>query len=511
MDKLLRASHILDTRICAVVETIPSYPSTPPYHPSELYPEYPFSEPSAWSSEHPNHIYAGIRELFACLGFDREHFGTPQWNPLGSLIVPGDTVLLKPNWVRNFHDFGIPCESLITHGSILRAVIDYVQLALRGKGRIVIADSPQNDAVFGEILRLSAIPEIVEFYRRQSCVPVEVYDLRIEYVHKVDGVLVKHDKLPGDPLGYATVDLARDSLFEPVSHKAAQFRGAEYSLTEMYEHHHQGKHEYPVCRTVLSADVVINLPKLKTHKKAGVTLSLKNMIGINGNKNWLPHHTEGVPPEGGDQFDSDTAKNRLEHKLVKAFKDYFPLLGPARRLVAKPVKSLGKKVFGDTNAGRIRSGNWWGNDTIWRTCLDLKRILLYADKEGHMTDRIQRRYLTIIDGIIGGEGNGPLAPSDKPCGLLIASENPVVADTVATHVMGFDWRLVPIIRNAFSSSLRWPLTQVRPEEILCISNCPTWEGVIGTIPWDRFLFEPHFGWVGHIRYGDPLEMAPVAQ
>ncbi|MCX7626647.1 MAG: DUF362 domain-containing protein [Candidatus Sumerlaeaceae bacterium] len=510
MDKLTLGS-LLDTKICAIVETTPSYPAKPPFHPSELYPEYPYRSSSAIATDGPNHVYRGIRELFVCLGLDSERYGTAQWNPLGTFILPGDTVLLKPNWVRNFHEFGIACESLITHGSILRAVIDFVQLALQGKGRVIIADSPQNDAVFDEILRLSGVPEITDFYRQHSSVPVEIYDLRIEYVHKVDGVLVRHDKLPGDPLGYAAVDLGTDSLFEPVSHKAAKFRGAEYSLSEMYQHHRPGKHEYPICRTVLSADVVINLPKLKTHKKAGVTLSLKNMIGINGNKNWLPHHTEGVPSEGGDQFDSDTTKNKLEHKLVKTFKDYFPLLGPARQIMAKPIKALGKALFGDTNAGRIRSGNWWGNDTIWRTCLDLKRILLYADKEGRMTEQIQRRYLTIIDGVIAGEGNGPLAPTDKRCGLLIASHNPVVADAVATHVMGFDWRLVPIIRNAFTSSLRWPLTHVKPDEIRCVSNTPTWDGCFGAIPWDRFMFEPHFGWLGHIRYGDPLEMAPVAQ
>ena len=50
------------------------------------------------------------------------------------------------------------------------------------------------------------------------------------------------------------------------------------------------------------ADVVINLPKLKTHKKTGVTISLKNMVGINGYRNCLPHHTIGTPDASGDEF-----------------------------------------------------------------------------------------------------------------------------------------------------------------------------------------------------------------
>ncbi|MGB9692211.1 MAG: DUF362 domain-containing protein [Candidatus Sumerlaeaceae bacterium] len=498
---------ILGCRAVGIVETHPSYPTTPPFHPPEHYPEYPFR---AAVAQEPNFVYGAVRELFRVLGFDSARYGTGAWNPLRELISPGQTVLLKPNWVRNFHDLGVECKSLITHGSVIRAVLDYVYLALDGRGRVIIADSPQNDAVFSEILRLSGLPEIRDFYKTHTNIDIEVYDLRLAYVHKVDGVLVRHEDLPGDPLGYAAVDLKTDSMFEPISSKATQFRGAEYSLAEMQQHHGPGKHEYPLCRTILAADVLINLPKLKTHKKAGVTLSLKNMIGINGNKNWLPHHTEGVPADGGDQFDRNDVKNRVEQKVVQLFKEYFPHLGPLKRVVAKPVKTVGKAIFGDTNAGRVRSGNWWGNDTIWRTCLDLKRILFYADKNGLMQKTLQRNYLTIIDGIIGGEGNGPLAPSDKPCGLLIGSRNPVIADAVATRIMGFDWRLVPIVSRAFDATMRWPLTSVAPEEIECISNTACWRGEFDTIPWQRFLFEPHFGWAGHIRVGDPAEPSPVA-
>ena len=37
------------------------------------------------------------------------------------------------------------------------------------------------------------------------------------------------------------------------------------------------------------------MPKLKTHKKCGVTISLKNLVGLNTNKNLLPHHSLGTP------------------------------------------------------------------------------------------------------------------------------------------------------------------------------------------------------------------------
>ena len=53
---------------------------------------------------------------------------------------------------------------------------------------------------------------------------------------------------------------------------------------------------------VLGADAVINIPKLKTHKKSGVTLALKSCIGLTNEKYWLPHYTAGTPAEDGDEF-----------------------------------------------------------------------------------------------------------------------------------------------------------------------------------------------------------------
>ena len=70
----------------------------------------------------------------------------------------------------------------------------------------------------------------------------------------------------------------------------------------------------------MDADVFINIPKLKSHKKVGLTCALKNLVGINANKNWLPHHTEGTPDKGGDQFPAATMKARLEHSWMGAIK-----------------------------------------------------------------------------------------------------------------------------------------------------------------------------------------------
>ena len=83
--------------------------------------------------------------------------------------------------------------------------------------------------------------------------------------------------------------------------------------TEELNKHHQGTiQEYLLCATPIMADVVISLPKMKTHKKTGVTLSIKNFVGITADKNYLPHHTWGSPKHGGDDYPDTSFKRQFE-------------------------------------------------------------------------------------------------------------------------------------------------------------------------------------------------------
>ena len=70
-------------------------------------------------------------------------------------------------------------------------------------------------------------------------------------------------------------------------------RITNYDYHEVNRHHRGDRHEYCISEACLSADVIINLPKPKTHRKAGYTGALKNMVGINAAKDYLPHHTKG--------------------------------------------------------------------------------------------------------------------------------------------------------------------------------------------------------------------------
>lgn len=489
----------------AVAAGPPRYDATPPFSPGDAFPEYAaaFGRPCSTG----NSVYAVVRDALRLLGLDEERHGSPDWNPLGAVVRPGDTVVIKPNMVRDFRESS-PADGdcLITHGAVIRAVADYVFIALRGRGRIVIADAPHSDADFDQVRRITSVDRIVDFYRDTVGFPLEVYDLRPETAVKRDGVIVGHRRLTGDPAGYVAVDLGPHSMFEEIGDLCQRLYGSEYDRSELVRHHSGGRHEYLIAKTVLQADCVIGLPKLKTHKKTGITVNLKNLVGINGNKNWLPHHREGTPAEGGDQFADSGVTRRTERAVVAAFKRCFPLLGPLRPALARPIKSVGRAVFGDTNVATIRSGNWHGNDTTWRMAIDLNRVLMYADADGRLHDRPVRRFFSVVDGIVAGEGNGPLDPRPRATGVVLAGLNPVAVDAVAAALIGFDYRKLPMVRRAFDASAL-PLVSASPEQVHARSNDADLAGPLSDIRGFTRPFAPHFGWQGHVEVRDTADVA----
>ena len=420
----------------------------------------------------------------------------------GSFIQPGDRVVLKPNWVKE-HDERFPgpdqWEHVVTHPSVVEAAARWVAIRLQTAGSITICDAPQTDSSFARIREYCRLDDLIARCRADfPDINFQLLDLRPEEWHAVDGVTVSKTNLPGDPLGNTLVRL--DSASEFVGFQGeGRLYGASYDMAETNAKHNGAHHEYLLCRTPMDADVFINLPKLKTHKKVGVTCALKNLVGINANKNWLPHHTEGTPENGGDQFPAATAKAQLEHAWMGAAKRRLKNRPGLSRLFV-PVKKLGRLVFGDTRKV-VRSGNWHGNDTCWRMVLDLNKCLFHFDGSGQPR-RQPLRYLAVVDAIIAGEGNGPMSPDPKPCGVILAGTHPVAVDCVAATLMGFDWRKLRLLKKSFRVR-ELSFVPFRPEEINAVSNKPAWNGRLAQIE-ETFQFKPHFGWVGAIERDVPV-------
>jgi uncharacterized protein (DUF362 family) len=132
--------------------------------------------------------------------------------------------------------------------------------------------------------------------------------------------------------------------------------------------HYTALGELWLPRTIADADVVISMPKMKTHHWAGLTLSLKNCFGC------VPGRVYGWP------------KNVL---------------------------------------------HWAGLD---QAILDVAAAV--------------RPDYAIVDGIVGMEGNGPIAGTPFAANVLVFGDDPVATDVIGAHIMGFDPEKVPYLAEA---------------------------------------------------------------
>jgi uncharacterized protein (DUF362 family) len=484
---------VSSTIVCVNHTQIKKYPTHAPFHPDARFPEYK----GEIGPENP--VYAAIRETFRLMKLDPENFGTERWNPLKNVVFPGDRVVLKPNFLAHTHRIRRgEWDYVITNGSIIRAVLDYVEIALMGQGEIWVTDGPQFDADWDKILSLTGLIEVKEYCQSHNMtIPIRLVDLRPEWWPDVrDDVTNKRVKLPGDPAGPQMIDLGKLSAFNGRI-DTGKYYGSDYDQTETNRHHQQGKHEYLISKTCSSADVFINLPKMKTHKKVGVTLCLKNLVGINMGRNWLPHHTDGSPIEGGDAFPNLTSKRKIERNGIRTFEHWMIKYPKMTSPIFRFAKRIGRKIWGDSH-DIIRNGNWYGNDTCWRMVHDINKCLLYSNGVDYPVFP-SKRYLGIVDGIIAGEGDGPASPDPVNAGVIIAGYNPVAIDATASWIMGFDPMKIPLLRNAFEDK-QLPLVNYLYEDIMVASNNPLWNGLLRDLPLSSSLkFKPHFGWYMHIE------------
>lgn len=139
---------------------------------------------------------------------------------LFSVDIAGRKVLLKPNFV----EFD-PTSVINTHPALLGAAVEaFLRLGAR---EVVVGEGPGHRRDNQYLLTASGIgPALAE-------------------------------------AGARYVDLNNDAL------RRVRLRSRFTGLRELY-----------LPRSVLGADLVVSMPKMKTHHWAGVTLSLKNMFGI---------------------------------------------------------------------------------------------------------------------------------------------------------------------------------------------------------------------------------------
>ncbi len=155
-----------------------------------------------------------------------------QLGGLGAFVQKGQLVLLKPNLLSAKP----PEEAVTTHPAVLEAAIGLVKVA---GGIPIVGDSPG-----GKISDLKSYWEAT-----------------------------------------GTAEVCRRQGVELVS----------FEKSGVYEKR-IGNRKYYIARPVLDADVIINLPKLKTHSLTVLTGAVKNMFGVVPGIRKSMHHREAPKP-----------------------------------------------------------------------------------------------------------------------------------------------------------------------------------------------------------------------
>jgi uncharacterized protein (DUF362 family) len=223
-----------------------------------------------------------------------------------------------------------------------------------------------------------------------------------------------------------------------------------------------GVGRYRIAPAVLEADVVISVPKIKVHCSGGATLTMKNMLGII--PAWDGSYKEAVLKDCAHASNQDMAQGNR--------------------------------------------GKYLDNDTIWRSMADLNRILLYADAAGRLQGTRQRRYMTIVDGIVAAE-ESQYQPSPHPLGTVVIGADPVTCDAVTARVMGFDPHKLRSVTHPERIASH-PLGPRHPAGVRVISS---WGTGLNDVYRSALTPELHvYSWQGQVEAGDydPPQIQSVA-
>ena len=457
------------------------------FSPSERYPEYRFQHLAARS----NPVYAMFRELLRSMRLDEARFGTPAWNPLGEWVKRGQRVFVLTNFVTNkrpyqsWRDF----NGMVTHPSVIRALMDYLITATGDPRLVRFGNAPVQSAVVPGLWLQTGAEAVRDFYIRETGEDLGPVDLRL-FVSTMNSLGYQKATQEFDPRDEVTFDLKTKSFLEKLpSESFGSFAVDGYGSDATQPFHSSARHLYKIHRQIIESDVIFHAAKLKTHNKVGLTAGLKGAVGAITRKECLAHHRRGPMASGGDEFSQDSWLTRLYHSLGEYYvSGCSNFARVAHKNFGRILKhGLGIRVHGD----------WFGNDTAWRMALDINRCLVYGKGDGTLSNHRVRAVCTLLDGVVSGEGDGPIGVDAREDGILLLSNDAASADLGAALLMGFDPAKIPLLSGAFQpGELR--VSGADREKVSFTVNGATVapEDVCGMVR----PFRPPPGWAGHIEY-----------
>lgn len=354
--------------------------------------------------------------------------------------IKGKKVLLKPNWVKQpFRQYDDIC--LCTHNNFIVAVLELV--LKRKPASVLIGDAPMQGC-YWERLITPAFTDAVKELSATYTVPVVIKDFRRVFF---DTVTNKLDDQRNPISNYIIFDVGKKSYLEPITVPGKKiFRVAQYNPDKFSETHRPGVHKYCIIKELFNADVVISLPKIKTHQKTGITGALKNIVGFNGDKDYLPHHRVGGTKMGGDSY---PGKNRIRYWAELAMDNANRNMG---NFWYRPWFKFSQTLWALSFPGKEHQWHaaWYGNDTTWRMVMDLNLIVNYGMADGTLADTPQRFLYSFCDGIVGGQGDGPLSPDPLNLGVMSFTDDSTTNDICMALMMGLPIEKIPLLIAAKS-------------------------------------------------------------
>jgi uncharacterized protein (DUF362 family) len=376
---------------------------------------------------------------------------------LGEWITPGERVFVLPNLVMHRRiDRGETIPSFLakcTNGSIVKPLVAHAVEAV-GDSRLVSVGSASLQACdYAAAAREAGFTDSPSEDSTAPLAGIEPMDLRsVATVWSKYGALL--ERYSRD-VPTVEVDLGSLSFLDELYLRktSVDFRVGDYDPVETLSFHSKGRHIYTIHRDVLESDVIISVPKLKTHEKVGITCALKGTIGTVTRKECLAHYRHDNRNGRGDEHPPGNPLRSLASVISDRSS-----AAPHTRL-GNGARIVGKSAFRLARIGHhgIMGGAWAGNDTAWRMALDVARILRFARPDGSIADTPQRSHLVLVDGIVAGEGEGPLRPSPVLAGTVIFSGDVVAADVTCAQLMGYEPDRIPLLSYAMNPSIDLPL------------------------------------------------------
>ena len=413
--------------------------------------------------------------------------------PLADIITPGQSVLLKPNWVYHKNQAPFGNASLVTHPEVVLQTL--LEVTAANPARVTLGDAPIQGCDWTKLITPEFRSRLKEI-EAASGVAIELVDFR-RTVTKTDDLVDGVEVDQRDKDRYVLFDLGNDSWLEPISDPQGRFRVTNYDPSALAKRHQPGRHQYLLCKEAFEADVVIQLPKLKTHRKTGVTGAIKNLVGLNGNKDYLPHHRVGGSKIGGDCYQGRNLRMRTAEWLLDSANRNLgrPVYGTLRKLADLQSRFLRKTPIGGLE------GSWYGNDTCWRMVLDLNRILSYGTIDGQLSEKRQRVIYSLTDAVVCGQGEGPLAPEPLTLGAVTFACNSVAADWIHCVLLGLDPERIRLLSSARSGSCWMLLDEGRVPYAAVDSQSLQLNEIRDTIGVNA---RPPDGWEGHVELEVPV-------